>query len=179
METFLCHGISKKTVFPELVRSPDGPNYSGFSNLLSKLLVYPSWGDFWTFNYVVRIGIYYAIIIRAQKGCFRNLEKFGNIISEMLTTSLVIYCDEIWMIIKKQGLWTYVLAITNQNVIFSHPRRKFKAMGAMGIFPKFKGIAVNAGLKNLGQLWMCSSSLQCSSSKRTWWDWRELETAIR
>jgi hypothetical protein len=52
-------------------------------------------------------------------------------------------------------------------------------MEAIGIFPKFKGIAVHDGLKILEQLWMCSSYLQCSSSKRTWWDWRELETAIR
>ena len=62
---------------------------------------------------------------------------------------------------------------------FFHPRREFKAMEAIGIFPKFKGIAVHDGLKILEQLWMCSSYLQFSSSKRTWWDWRELETAIR
>ena len=31
-----------KLFCPELVRSPDGPNYSGFSNLLAKLIVYPA-----------------------------------------------------------------------------------------------------------------------------------------
>jgi len=50
---------------------------------------------------------------RAERRCFRNLEKFENMISEMLTTSHVFYCDEIGMIIKKQGFWIYVLTITN------------------------------------------------------------------
>jgi hypothetical protein len=105
MKIFLYRGISNKTVFPELVRSPDGPNYSGFSNLLSKLIVIPHERISEYFNYVVRIIIYYAIIIKVAGGCFRNLEKFENMITAMLTTFHIIYCDEIGMIIKKQELW--------------------------------------------------------------------------
>lgn len=47
MKAFLHNRISTKAIYPESVRSPDGPNYSGFSNLLSKLLVYPLWENFW------------------------------------------------------------------------------------------------------------------------------------
>ena len=35
---------------------------------------------------------------------------------------------------------------------FFHPKREFKVMEAIGIFPQFKGIAVHYGLKILEQL---------------------------
>ena len=72
-------------------------------------------------------------------------------ISEILTTSHVFYCDEIGMIIKKQGS-LFMCSQLQIKCYFFHPRREFKAMEAIGIFPNFKGTAVHDGLKILEQL---------------------------
>jgi len=57
--------------------------------------------DFEFFNEVVRIKICSAIIIRVEKGFFRNLDKFGDMIMERLKIYHVIYCDKIGIKIKK------------------------------------------------------------------------------
>ena len=56
----------------------------------------------------------------------------------MLTTSFVIYCDEIGMIIKKQGLWIYVLAITNQMLFFPIQEENLKPWELWEFFQSLK-----------------------------------------
>ena len=143
-------GKSNKAVFPESVKYPVqyGPNIlaSAIYCKNHQFIPYERISEF--FDDVMGIKICSATIIRAERECFRNLEEFENIIRDKLTASPVIHCDETGMKIKTEGHWLHVASNDKYTCYFAHPKRGSEAMGAMGILPGFKGIAVHDGWKS-------------------------------
>lgn len=99
-----------KALFPESVTYPVqyGPNF------LSSVIYYKSY-QFITYerickflDYVIRLCYenkdLSCSIIRAERECFRNFEKFENVSREKLITSSVIQCDEIGLKFKKKDV---------------------------------------------------------------------------
>ena len=99
------------------------------------------------FNDIMGIKICPATIIRAEKECFKNLEKFENIIRDRLIASSVIHCDETGMKIEGIRHWLHVASNDKYTCYFTHPKRGSEAINDMGILPEFKGTAVHDGWK--------------------------------
>jgi|GEM_PF-3084280 hypothetical protein len=66
-----------------------------------------------------------AIIIRTEKECFQNLEKFENLIMDKLITPLVIHCDETKMKIEKLDIG-HLTSNDKYNGIFFIQKENFK-----------------------------------------------------
>ena len=99
------------------------------------------------FSDIMGIKICPATIIKAEKECFRNLEKFENTVKEKLIASSVIHCDETGMKVQGKRHWLHVASNEKYTSYFAHLKRGSQAMDVMGILPKFKGIAVHDGWK--------------------------------
>jgi transposase len=159
-------GKWNKAVFPEPVKYPVqyGPNILASAIYCKnyQFILYKRIAEF--FVDIMGIKICPATIIKAEKECFRNLEEFENVIRDNLKSSSVIHCDETGMKIKKEGYWLHVVSNDKYTCYLAHPKRGTEAMDAMGILPKFKGIAVHDGWKSYNNYGcdhaLCNAHLQ-------------------
>ena len=142
-------GRLNKAVFPELVKYPVqyGPNILASAVYCKNhhFIPYERISEF--FDDIMGIKICPATIIRAEKECFQNLEKFENVIREKLIASPVIHCDETGMKIEGKRHWLHVASNDKYTCYFAHSKRGSEAINAMGILPEFKGTAVHDGWK--------------------------------
>ena len=143
-------GKLNKADFPESVKYPVqyGPNILASAIYCKnyQFIPYERISEF--FDDIIGIKICPATIIRAERECFRNLERFESLIREKLRASPVIHCDETGMKIKKEGYWLHVVSNDKYTCYLAHPKRGSEAMDAIGILPKFQGIAVHDGWKS-------------------------------
>jgi transposase len=159
-------GRLNKADFPELVKYPVqyGPNIltSAIYCKNYQFIPYERISEF--YKDVMGIKICSATIIRAERECFKNLDKFENVIREKLITSHVIHCDETGMKIKKEGYWLHVASNDKYTCYLVHQKRGSEATDAMEILPKFKGIAVHDGFKSYNKYEcdhaLCNAHLQ-------------------
>ena len=66
----------------------------------------------------MRIKICSALIIRVERGFFRNLNKVGNMIMERLKMFHVIFCDEIGIKSKNKDFGLMQFPMRNTRVAF-------------------------------------------------------------
>ena len=149
IKTCPCCGKLNKAIFPESVKYPVqyGPNILASAIYCKnyQFVPYDRISEF--FNDIMGIKICPATIIRAERECFQNLEKFENVIREKLLASPVVNFDETGMKIEGKRHWLHVASNEKYTCYFAHPKRGSEAIDAMGILPGFKGVAVHDGWK--------------------------------
>jgi transposase len=143
-----CGNLNKSS-FPESVNYPVqyGPNVLTSAIYLKNYQFIPYERILGLFKDVMGIKISSATIIRAERECFQNLEKFENVIREKLIASPVIHCDETGMKVQGKRHWLHVASNEKYTCYFAHLKRGSEAINAMGILPKFEGTAVHDGWK--------------------------------
>ena len=149
IKTCPCCGKLNKAVFPESVKYPVqyGPNILASAIYCKNYQFVPYDRISELFEDIMGIKICPATIIRAERECFQNLEEFENVIREKLLASPVINFDETGMKIEGKRHWLHVASNEKYTCYFAHTKRGAEAIDAMGILPKFKGVAVHDGWK--------------------------------
>jgi transposase len=149
IKTCPCCGKLNKAVFPESVKYPVqyGPNILASAIYCKNYQFVPYDRISELFEDIMGIKICPATIIRAERECFQNLEKFENVIREKLLASPVVNFDETGMKIEGKRHWLHVASNEKYTCYFAHPKRGSEAIDAMGILPGFKGVAVHDGWK--------------------------------
>lgn len=140
---------SNKAVFPESVKYPVqyGPKILASAIYFKNHHFIPYERISGLFNDITGINICPATIIRAERECFQNLEKFENVIREKLIASPVIHCDETGMKVQGKRHWLHVASNDKYTCYFAHPKRGSQAMDAMRILQTFNGTAIHDGWK--------------------------------
>ncbi len=149
IKTCPCCGKLNKAIFPESVKYPVqyGPNILASAIYCKNYQFVPYDRISELFEDIMGIKICPATIIRAERECFQNLEKFENVIREKLLASPVVNFDETGMKIEGKRHWLHVASNEKYTCYFAHPKRGSEAIDAMGILPGFKGVAVHDGWK--------------------------------
>jgi transposase len=149
IKTCPCCGKLNKAVFPESVKYPVqyGPNILASAIYCKNYQFVPYDRISELFEDIMGIKICPATIIRAERECFQNLEKFENVIREKLLASPVVNFDETGMKIERKKTLASCSFYEKYTCYFAHTKRGAEAIDAMGILPKFKGVAVHDGWK--------------------------------
>jgi transposase len=159
-------GKLNKAFFPESVKYPVqyGPNILSSAVYLKNYQFIPYDRICEFFNDIMGIKICSATIIKAEKECFGNLEKFENVIRDKLKASPVVHCDETGMRVEGIRHWLHVVSDNKYTFYLVHSKRGSEAMDFMGILPQYKGIAVHDGFKSYNKYEcdhaLCNAHLQ-------------------
>ena len=152
--------------FPESVKYPVqyGPNILSSAVYLKNYQFIPYDRICEFFNDIMGIKICSATIIKAEKECFGNLEKFENVIRDKLKASPVVHCDETGMRVEGIRHWLHVVSDNKYTFYLVHSKRGSEAMDFMGILPLYKGIAIHDGFKSYNKYEcdhaLCNAHLQ-------------------
>lgn len=92
---------------------------------------------------VYGISLSEATIISSQNQCSDNLSPHIDVVKEAILASKVAGFDETGMHVSKSLFWLHTASTPELTFMQLHPRRGKEAMDAIGILPKFTGVAVH------------------------------------
>ena len=136
--------------FPEGVISPVqyGPRAKSLLVYLNNYQLIPSERCSEVFEDLFSHSISPATLHSANEACYKELASFEETVMEKIVQSEVVNCDETGMQCGNNREWLHVVSTENLTYYGHHPKRGKEATEAIGILPRFNGIAVHDNWAN-------------------------------